>query len=136
MKNLGRHLLAENALLVLMVLLGAAPVFGASAKRPQPALESPQFQALPLERSKQNHLLVRAEINGKPALLGVDTGAPVSAISASRRKHFDVSGIPGSSKLPPRLRINGGFNRVTIAHRLRLGALTLIDEPMVAVDLS
>jgi predicted aspartyl protease len=67
-----------------MVLLGAAPVFGASAKRSQPALESPQFQALPLERSKQNHLLVRAEINGKPALLGVDTGAPVSAISASR----------------------------------------------------
>jgi hypothetical protein len=119
-----------------IALLGVASVFGSSPKRPQPALESPQFQALPLERSKQNHLLIRAEINGKPALLGVDTGAPVSAISASRRKHFEMAGIPGSSKLPPRLRINGGFNRVTIAHRLRLGALTLVDEPMVAIDLS
>ncbi len=121
---------------LLLALLSAFPVFSASAKRPQPALENSQFQALPLERSKQNHLLVRAEINGKPALLGVDTGAPVSAISASRSKHFGMTGIPGSSKLPARLRINGGFNRVTIAKRLRLGALTLIDEPMVAIDLS
>ncbi len=117
-------------------LLLTGTVFGAKPNRPQPALEGSQFQALPLERSKQNHLLVRAEINGKPALLGVDTGAPVSAISASRRAHFGMSGIPGSSKLPARLRINGGFNRVTIAKRLRLGALTLIDEPMVAIDLS
>ena len=94
------------------------------------------FQALPLERSSQNHLLVRAEINGKRALLGVDSGAPVSAISAARRKHFGMTALPGTSELPPRLKINGGFNRVTIAHRLRLGALTLVDEPMVAIDLS
>ncbi len=129
--KLSRPLVAACALLLL-----TGTVSGASSKRPQPALENSQFQALPLERSKQNHLLVRAEINGKPALLGVDTGAPVSAISASRRAHFKMSGIPGSSKLPARLRINGGFNRVTIAKRLRLGALTLIDEPMVAIDLS
>ncbi|MEO7167106.1 MAG: aspartyl protease family protein [Spartobacteria bacterium] len=115
-------------------LLLAGTVYG--ARRPQPALENPAFQALPLERSRQNHLLVRAEINGKPALLGVDSGAPVSAISASRRTHFGMSAIPGTSKLPPRLKINGGFNRVTIARRLRIGALTLVDEPMVAIDLS
>ena len=121
---------------LLLPLLAIASISGASAKRPQPALESPQFQALHLERSRQNHLLIRAEINGKPALLGVDTGAPVSAISASRRKYFGMAAIPGSSKLPPQLRINGGLNRVTIAHRLRLGALTLVDEPMVAIDLS
>ena len=114
----------------------APAVFGADKKRPRPELENPVFQALPLERSRQNHLLVRAEINGKPALLGVDSGAPVSAISAARRKHFGMAALPGSSKLPPRLKINGGFNRVTIAQRLRLGALTLIDEPMVAIDLS
>ncbi len=138
MTRLARRRRTANfaALSIWLALLTLAPVFGASAKRPQPALESGQFQALPLERSKQNHFLVRAEINGKAALLGVDTGAPVSAISEKRRKHFKMSGIPGSSKLPPRLRINGGFNRVTIAHRLRLGALTLIDEPMVAIDLS
>ncbi|MEO8043632.1 MAG: aspartyl protease family protein [Spartobacteria bacterium] len=131
-----RHAGKFTALSLSFALLSIVSSIGASAKPTQPALESSQFQALPLERSKQNHLLVRAEINGKPALLGVDTGAPVSAISASRRAHFKMSGIPGSSKLPPRLRINGGFNRVTIAKRLRLGALTLVDEPMVAIDLS
>ena len=98
--------------------------------------ENLQFQALPLERSRQNHLLLRVQINGKPAILGVDSGAPVSAIALDRRKHFGLTGLPGTSSLPPRLRINGGFNRVAIAHRLQIGALTLIDEPMVAIDLS
>lgn len=128
-----RHLLIA----VFAVLLGVSSgAFAADRQRLRPELEKPVFQALPLERSKQNHLLLRVEINGKPALLGVDSGAPVSAISAARRKHFGMSGLPGSSKLPPRIRINGGFNLVTIAHRLRLGALTLVDEPMVAIDLS
>lgn len=132
-----RHRAGKSAALsVSIVLLSIASPLGASSKQPQPALTSPLFQALPLERSRQNHLLLRAEINGKPALLGVDSGAPVSAVSASRRTHFGMSAIPGTSKLPPRLRINGGFNRVTIAHRLRLGALILVNEPMVAIDLS
>ncbi len=117
-------------------MLCLAPAFGADRHRPVPGFDSTVFQALPLERSRQNHLLVRAQINGKPALLGVDSGAPVSAISLSRRKHFGMTSLPGTSKLPPRLRINGGFNRVTIAHRFRLGALILVDEPMVAIDLS
>jgi predicted aspartyl protease len=129
--NAGKSWIALAAILACVT-----SAFGASRPRPQPALESPQFQALSLERSRQNHLLVRAEINGKPALLGVETGAPVREIAASRRKHFEMSAIPGTSKLPPRLMINGGFNLVTIAHRLRLGALTLVDEPMVAIDLS
>jgi predicted aspartyl protease len=124
-----RHLLPALASLLLALPAAAAP-------RPAPSSEDLQYQALPLERSRQNHLLVRAEINGKPALLGVDTGAPVSAIASARRKHFGLTSLPGSSKLPPRLWINGGFNRVAIAHRLQLGALILMDEPMVAIDLS
>jgi predicted aspartyl protease len=94
-----------------------------------------QYEALPLIRSTQNHLLVRAEINGKPALLGVDTGAPVSAIALSRRAYFGMAPITGKSALPTRLSINGAFNSVAIARNLRLGALNLVDEPMVLVDL-
>ena len=124
------------ALLIYGAVLGSAPLCGARAKKPQAAFDNSSFQALSLERSSQNHLLLRAEINGKPALLGVDTGAPVSAISASRRSHFGMTSIPGTSRLPARLRINGGFSRVTIAHRMRIGSLVLIDEPMVAIDLS
>ena len=84
----------------------------------------------------QNHLLVRAYINGKPALLGVDTGAPVSAIALNRRDHFKLRPVPVKSKLPARLQINGAYNSVAVAHRLQLGALGLIDEPMVLIDLS
>ncbi|MDP9099507.1 MAG: pepsin/retropepsin-like aspartic protease family protein, partial [Verrucomicrobiota bacterium] len=94
-----------------------------------------QYEALPLIRSAQNHLLVRAEINGKPALLGVDTGAPVSAIAINRRAYFGMAPITGKSTLPSRLSINGAFNSVAIARNLRLGALNLVDEPMVMVDL-
>jgi predicted aspartyl protease len=94
-----------------------------------------QYEALPLIRSAQNHLLVRAEINGKPALLGVDTGAPVSAVALNRRAYFGMTPISGKSALPSRLSINGAFNSVAIARNLRLGALNLVDEPMVLVDL-
>ena len=94
-----------------------------------------QFQALPLERSRQNHLLLRAFINGKPALLAVDTGAPVSAIGIHRVKHFGMTPATSGSGIPTRLQINGALNGVAIARTLRLGALNLLDEPMVAIDL-
>lgn len=96
---------------------------------------NPRFEALRLERSPQNHLIVRAFINGKPALLGVDTGAPVSAIATNRRQYYGLTAIPGASKLPPKLMINGAFNAVGIARSLRIGALNLIDEPLVAINL-
>jgi predicted aspartyl protease len=118
----------------------AATLLLASSSVGAPALRSPvgsvQFEALPLERSQQNHLLVRALINDKPARLVVDTGAPVSAIALNRRKHFGLTSIPTKSKLPTQLQINGGFNSVAIARRFKLGALGLLDEPVVLIDMS
>src|SRR6266849_3097761 len=101
-----------------ILCVGLAPIaeLPAAPQRPS-ARATPQFEALPLVRSRQNHLLVRAFINGKPAWLGVDTGAPVSAIALSRRQHFRLTGISGNSKLPPRLQINGAFNNVAIARQ-------------------
>ena len=123
--------------ILLAGTLGAGEIAAANRADARASAQSaPQFEALPLTRSRQNHLLVRAYINGKPALLGVDTGAPVSAIALNRRDHFRLSGIPGSSKLPARLQINGAFNNVAIAHSFRLGGLSLVDEPVVVVDLS
>jgi len=95
-----------------------------------------QFQALPLERSRQNHLLVRAFINGRPALLGVDSGAPVSAISQNRVRHFGLAPVGPNAGVPTRLRINGRYAPVTVARSFRLGSLNLVDEPLVALDLS
>ncbi len=125
---------------ILASLLLPASVFASApprqTRRAQPILDGLQFQALALERSQQNHLTVRVRINGKEALLGVDTGAPISAISIQRRRYFGLGPIPGSSKLPARLQINGAFNRVAIAKHFQIGSLHLLDEPVVLIDLS
>src|SRR5437660_10817947 len=108
--------------ILAVVILGVDAL--SAATRGQSA---PQYEALPLVRSHQNHLLVRAYINGKPAWLGVDTGAPVTAIAANRREYFRLTGLPSASKLPSRLQINGAFNNVTIVGNMRLGSLNLLD---------
>jgi predicted aspartyl protease len=113
----------------------ALPAMAAPARRAPSSAGALLYEALPLIRSTQNHLLVHAEINGKPALLGVDTGAPVSAIALKRRAYFGLAPITGKSAIPSRLSINGAFNTVAIARNLRLGSLNLVDEPMVLVDL-
>lgn len=116
-------------------ILAAALVLALAPQVHAAGAKALQYEQLPLIRSAQNHLLVRAEINGKPALLGVDTGAPVSAVAVNRRAYFGLSPITGKSAIPARLSINGAFNSVAIAKNLRLGALNLVDEPMVLVDL-
>ena len=99
------------------------------------AQSSPRFEALPLLRSRQNHLLFHAYINNKSAWLCVDSGAPVSAIALHRRKHFGLTGTTARSEIPTRLRINGAFDNVAIAKNFRLGSLNLVDEPVVIIDL-
>jgi predicted aspartyl protease len=122
---------------LLSILCVGAALAGelSAAHQSNAARATPQFEALPLLRSRQNHLLVRAYINGRPAWLGVDSGAPVSAIALNRREHFRLTPIAAKSNLPARIQINGAFNNVAIARELRLGALTLVDEPVVTIDL-
>jgi len=115
--------------------LGALVAFVFATSLHAAAAGALQYEALPLIRSSQNHLLVRAQVNGKTALLGVDTGAPVSAIALNRREHFRLAPITGKSDLPSKLSINGAFNSVAVAKNLRLGSLNLVDEPLVLVDL-
>ena len=97
--------------------------------------QSGQFEALPLIRSGQNHLLVHAFINDKPALLIVDSGSPGTVIASGRRKHFGVSEVPVDSKYPARVRVNGSYNALVMAHTLRLGGLTVGEVPAISADL-
>jgi predicted aspartyl protease len=116
------------AVLVLVAELAAVP-------QVTYARTGTQFVALPLVRSRQNHLMVRAFINGKEAWLTIDSGAPVSAIALNRRNYFGLKSTTAKSNLPARIQINGAFNNVAMARELRLGGITLIDEPLVTVDL-
>jgi len=122
---------------LLSVSSAAVVLFAELAAVPQVAYAraDPPFVALPLVRSRQSHLMVRAFINGREAWLTIDSGAPVSAIAVNRRNYFRLKPITAKSNLPSRIQINGAFNNVAIARELRLGGLTLIDEPMVTVDL-
>src|SRR5437762_13574960 len=114
------------AAVALVIELGAAPPRA-------DARATTQFEALPLVRCRQNHLLVRAFINGKAAWLTVDTGAPVSAIALNRRDYFRLKPTAADSNLPARVQINGGFHNVAIARELRNGADILGDEPVGTV---
>src|SRR5438309_1773003 len=105
---LGQKWVKQGSRGLLSAILSLALVTGASAaERSSLVAKNGQFEALPLIRSKQNHLLVRASINGREAWLGVDSGAPVSAIALNRRQHFKLTEIPTTSNLPARLQING-----------------------------
>lgn len=126
------HLLRGNTAAVLgavtVLLVGAASSLFAA---PAGGL---QYEVLPLFRSDHNHLLVRTQINDKPATLVVDTGAPVSAVSLDRAKHFGLTRVSPKSNLPAALNINGAFSRLSIARNIRLGAVNLVDEPMVLIS--
>jgi predicted aspartyl protease len=122
-----------SILLAGLVVAGSA--FAARPGAPIWRVPQPRFEALPLVRSKQNHLLVHVFVNNKPAWLCVDSGAPISAIATHRREHFRLTEISGSSSLPTHLRINGALDSVAIAKSLQLGGLNLVDEPVVVVDL-
>lgn len=109
---------------------------GATPERSPSSPVGRQFEALPLVRSQQNHLLVRAWINDKPALLIVDSGSPGTVIASKRRTHFGVNGVPADSKYPSRVRVNGSYSNLVIAHTLRLGGLNIADVPAISADLS
>jgi predicted aspartyl protease len=126
---------SRKNLTALLVALVAGLPLPALARAPTRA-ETPLYEALPLERSSQNRLLVRAEINGKPARLLVDTGSPLSVVAADRAAHFKMSPVSAKSGILSRLNVNGAFNSISIARSLQLGALKLTDEAMVLIDLA
>jgi predicted aspartyl protease len=129
--------------IILSILCGTGALFPllssvASARSAPPAIigRDTQFEALPLIRSEQNHLLVRAWINDKPAVLIVDSGSPGTVIASKRRSHFGVTPVPIDSKYPARVRVNGSYNTLVIAHTLRLGGLRVADVPAISADMS
>jgi predicted aspartyl protease len=139
----GRRLAGgAQTILPIVCAIGASISLPANAapsrhSAPPPVVSpSAQFAALPLVRSEQNHLLAHAQINGKPALLIVDSGSPGTVIASRRRSYFGVTDVPVDSKYPARVRVNGGYNKLVIAHTLRLGGLTVGDVPAISADLS
>ncbi len=135
LKRMGLRILSLATLLLLIPTLAPARTVESGRPRKAAARKTAEFEALPLLRSRQNHLLVQASINGKIAWLGVDSGAPFTAIASHRRAHFRLTDVPEDSDLPSRLQVNGSYNSVGIVRTLRLGSLNLLDEPVVVLNL-
>jgi predicted aspartyl protease len=127
---------ADFAARISLSLLGAfvALISSAASAASPPAHD--QFESLPLFRSRQNHLLVRAFINSKPALLIVDTGSPGTVIASKRRAHFGLTSVPENSDYPSRVQVNGSYNRLVMARTIQLGELNISDVPAVSADMS
>ena len=128
--------LGTFSVLLALLLISAAEFASASSQTRDKAQSFSQFEALPLTRSQQNHLLVRALINGKPALLIVDTGSPGTVIASNRSEHFGVSGAPAAMNWPAQVTVNGALNKVAIARHIQLEALDLVDVPVIVADMS
>ena len=136
-KRMGLRVVLLATFLLLIPCLAPARSLGCRgiASRQIGTRRTAEFEALPLLRSRQNHLLVQASVNGKIAWLGVDSGAPFTAIASHRRAHYRLTDVPEDSELPSRLQVNGSYNNVSIVRHLRLGSLNLLDEPVVVLNL-
>lgn len=131
-----KNLRAASILTAILIAAFATPVQSSSPKSKGPARGQAQFEGLPLVRTRQNHLLVRAFINDKPALLIVDTGSPGTVISSKRRAYFGLDNAPTNLNWPTRIQVNGGFSRLVMARSLRLGGLNVVDIPVVLANMS
>jgi predicted aspartyl protease len=129
----GRSSVQQIALSILAAFVVALNL---PAAVPRAGAIADQFEMLPLTRSWQNHLLVHARVNGKPAVLMVDSGAPATLISSRRRAEFQIQRIGPNSGLPTSVIVNGVADRLAILHSLRLGALNIVDLPVVLTNVS
>jgi len=118
---------------IFAVAVFAFAEISSAASKPK---SHPQFEALPLTRSGQNHLLVRAQVNGRSAVLLVDSGAPATLIDSRRRSDFKLAGVGNNPELPTSVLINGVADKLAIVHSLRLGALDIVDIPVVVANVS
>lgn len=96
--------------------------------------ESHGYTAIRLQRRFGNHLVVEANINGRPAALLIDSSAPTTVMHRASAGTFHIS----TGSTPHQRR--GGFGEVINDYgsrrisNLRLGSLTFNDVPIVIAD--
>src|SRR6202030_1128210 len=124
-----------SVLVAASLLISAVELASASNPTRDKAQSFSQFEILPLTVSRQNGLIVRALINGKSALLLVDTGTPATMIASSRCDDFSFTTASPKMRCPKQVDFNGGWNKLVIAGHIQLAALDLVDVPVVVTDL-
>ncbi len=95
----------------------------------------PAAGTLPLIRTAQDDYRVRVSINGKEALMLVDTGSPLSCLNEARSDFFGLAPFAGNARIPSFTIVNGKRHRVTMVSNANFGSLQVTDMPFVLVDL-
>lgn len=98
--------------------------------------KSADYVVAPLKMGSQNQLVVRTQINGKPAAFVVDTGAPISCMSEDRAAYYGLKPFSGSRKMPATVMANGRVHRVGLVGSWRLGAVELRDTPVILININ
>ena len=78
--------------------------------------------------------MLKAQINGKNALIYVDTGAPVSCIDESKSRVFGLGMLSFENRTPVNVNANGENHRVTVISRMVIADLRLDNTPAVLID--
>ena len=84
-----------------------------------PHLASAQAPAVQLTRGPENHLLIPAQVNGRPANLLLDTGSKINFLQADRAQHFGARPTGGE------LHSGGRAFPAAAIDELRIGPVTL-----------
>lgn len=92
------------------------------------------YVAIPLSRGKQGQPLLEAQINGRPALFYLDTGAPLMCVDVARTRRFGLSPLLDENGTPILVNANGIGHRVTMLPSINLGPLQLQEVPAVLID--
>jgi predicted aspartyl protease len=117
-----------------LLLLLSAPSLRAERSQLVASQNDPEIIAVPLLQGSQGQPLLRGQINGKDAILYVDTGAPVTCVDESKARRFEFPALEWSDKTQITVNANGADHRVTLISNLRLGALRIENTPAVLID--
>jgi predicted aspartyl protease len=90
---------------------------------------------IPLDRSNEHKLLLRATAAGGPAWVELDTGAPITCADETKAALFNFQPFPPGSQ-PPTLILNGKPHKMTVIPQLEFGGVTVKNFPVALIDLS
>ena len=89
---------------------------------------------IPLTRSDDNKLLLRAKVPGGYAYMVLDTGAPIACVDKSKNSLFHFE--PSPKGAPEFVIMNGERDRLAVIPQMEMGGVTAKNVPVALADIS
>ena len=105
---------------------------GCQLREPRPLPAFPSAVSIPLSRSNENKLLLRAKALGGHARMMLDTGSPITCADQSQGSLFHFAPFAG----PVTVVMNGQLDRMALIPQLEFGGVTVKNCAAVLLDIS